>query len=265
MDSVNLLFDISISIVSHGQGALIANLLNDLARDEWHDGLSFEVIVTINIPEDERWLPLSPPFPLTVIRNEAAKGFGANHNSAFRVTRGRFFAVVNPDIRLANFHAGNLIAAFADPKAGVCGPKVLAPSGSLEDSARYFPTVLGLAKRRLSSRKGADYRPDEVMLPVDWLAGMFLLFLSQVYRTVGGFDERYFMYLEDVEISRHLNRCGFKSIWVGTTAVIHDASRASRRSLRHMRYHAMSALRYFLGRARVVPSAYRQSGTGSGA
>ncbi len=258
-------FDISLSIVSHGQGALIANLLNDLARDEWHDGLSFEVIVTINIPEDERWLPSSPAFPLTVIRNEAAKGFGANHNSAFRAAAGEFFAVVNPDIRLANFHAGSLIAAFADSEAGVCGPRVLAPDGDLEDSARHFPTVLRLAKRRLSSRNNADYRLDEAMLPVDWLAGMFLLFPSHIYRTIGGFDERYFMYLEDVEISRHLNRCGFKSIWVGTTAVIHDASRASRRSLRHMRYHAMSALRYFLGGARTVPSAYRQSGMGSGA
>lgn len=265
MSIPDLNFDISVSVVSHGQGALIANLLNDLARDEWHDGLSFEVIVTINIPEDERWLPSSPAFPLTVIRNEAAKGFGANHNSAFRAAKGSFFAVVNPDIRLVNFHAGSLIAAFADPEAGVCGPKVLAPGGGLEDSARHFPTVLRLAKRRLSSRNEADYRLDEAMLPVDWLAGMFLLFPSPIYRTIGGFDERYFMYLEDVEISRHLNRCGFKSIWVGTTAVIHDASRASRRNLRHIRYHVMSALRYFFGGERAVPSAYRQSGMGNGA
>ncbi|MFV0624658.1 glycosyltransferase [Sphingomonas sp. ac-8] len=241
---------ISLSVVSHSQGRLIASLLDDLAKSDWHGGSPFEVIVTINIPEDEAWLPSSPPFPLKVLRNARPKGFGANHNAAFRAARGAFFAVVNPDIRLADFRVADLLAALELPDAGVCGPVVLAPGGKLEDSARRFPTIAGLARRRLRRRQpeaaGSDYSPPAGVLPVDWLAGMFLLFPAPVYRAIGGFDERFFMYLEDVEISRFLRRRGLRTLWVGTTAVVHDASRASHRSLRHMRYHLVSAARYFL-------------------
>lgn len=240
----------SLSVVSHGQGALVANLLKDLANRQWHGGTSFEVIVTINLPEDERWLPHAPAFPLTVLRNPRPKGFGANHNAAFKESRGQYFAVVNPDIRLADFRLQPLVDALGTANAGLCGPLVLAPDGGVEDSARHFPSMMRLLRRRLSlgarTKHGPDYPPSATVQPVDWLGGMFLLFPARLFREIGGFDERFFMYLEDVEIARHLRQRGKRALWVGNTAVIHDASRASRRSLRHLRYHLSSAVRYFL-------------------
>lgn len=243
---------ISVSVVSHGQGALIANLLYDLAQPAWHGDFPFEVIVTINIPEDEAWLPTAPAFPLKVLRNAQPKGFGANHNQAFRAARGAFFAVVNPDIRLSDLRIAELVRALEQPGAGASGPVVLAPSGSIEDSARRFPTISRLVARRLTNgeRRGPDYPRSADVQPVDWLAGMFLLFPAAIYRAIGGFDERFFMYLEDVEISRLLRRRGRSTLLVGSTAVIHDASRASHRSLRHLRYHLASVVRYFLTPAR---------------
>jgi GT2 family glycosyltransferase len=235
---------LSLSIVSHGQGAIIANLLDDLSQPAWHSGMTFEVIVTLNIPEDERWLERPFPYSVVVVRNEKAKGFGANHNAAFRHARGSMFAVVNPDIRLAGFRIEALTSALKGQNAGVCGPLVVAPGGAIEDSARLFPTIARILARQRSRGHGPDYQPAPTPCSVDWLAGMFLLFPSAMYGEIGGFDERYFMYLEDVEICRHLRQRGRDILWVTSTAVVHDASRASRRSMRHLRWHVRSLVRY---------------------
>lgn len=242
--------EVSLSIVSHGQGALIVALLDDLARVRWNDGYLFEVIVTLNIPEDEDWLGGVLPFPLKIVRNPVAKGFGANHNAAFEVARGRYFAVVNPDIRLEDFHLSPLLAALQLPNAGVCGPLVTAPNGAIEDSARRFPTVSRLAWRKLARQRHPDYVPAKAPISVDWLAGMFLLFPSSVFRAIRGFDERYFMYMEDVEICRTLSCKGFDVLWVTATKVVHDASRASRRSMGHLRWHISSLLQYLFATPR---------------
>ncbi len=241
---------LSLSIVSHGQGLLVSNLLSDLRCSEWHAGISFEVILTLNVSEDEEWLEGPFPFPISVIRNEHPKGFGANHNAAFRNASGHLFAVVNPDVRLASFRAVDMINAVERDRVGVCGPLVKAPDGTVEDSARRFPTFALLVQRKLRRRPKSDYEPSAIPVQVDWLAGMFLLFSSNIYNDIGGFNEDYFMYLEDVEICRHLNQRGQKVLWVTSTAVIHDASRASRRSLRHLRWHVSSLFRYLIANPR---------------
>lgn len=235
---------LSLSIVSHGQGLLVSNLLDDLCCPAWHAGISFEVVITLNTPENEEWLEGPFPFPISVIRNQYPKGFGANHNAAFRNARGRMFAVVNPDVRLASFRVTDMIRALESDQAGVCGPLVKAPDGSVEDSARRFPTFASLIQRKLLRKRTPDYKPSTIPIQVDWLAGMFMLFSSETYEDIGGFDEDYFMYLEDVEICRHLNRRGQTALWVTSTAIIHDASRASRRSLQHLRWHVSSLVRY---------------------
>ena len=235
---------VSLSVVSHGQGSLITKLLDDICHPAWHGDVSFEVIITLNIPEDEQWVERTFPFPVIVIRNDQPKGFGTNHNAAFRRARGAVFAVVNPDIRLADFRLADLMPVLGQEKTGVCAPLVKAPDGSIEDSARRFPTIPRLALRRLRARHAPDYRPSTNPIAVDWLAGMFLLFPSTAYREVDGFDERYFMYLEDVEICRRLGQHNLAVLWVTSTAVIHDASRASHRSLQHLRWHIGSLARY---------------------
>ena len=87
----------SLSVVSHGQAALVAELLRDVQA---HVSGPIEVILTLNIPEA---LPFSAGdfnFPVRLITNEKPKGFGANHNQAFSASSGEYFVVLNPDIRL---------------------------------------------------------------------------------------------------------------------------------------------------------------------
>lgn len=234
---------VTLSIVSHGQGTLVAALLQDLLM---LDDVAFEVVLTLNIPEDEAFLAAGRSLDLRVVRNPTPKGFGANHNAAFALARGRCFAVVNPDIRARGLKLAPLVELL-DRGAGACAPVVRSGDGHVEDSVRRFPTFGRLASRFVLKRRRPDYTWGDAPLQVDWAAGMFVVFSASAFERVGGFDERFFMYLEDADICRRLRRKGLPTMLQPAVNVVHDAQRASHRSLRHLQWHMTSALRYLTG------------------
>ena len=228
-----------VSVVSHGQNRLVNQLLGDLARLQ---PANLDIIVTENIRDSE---PLNANgLRIDVVANATPKGFGANHNAAFERCTAPRFCVVNPDIRVTEDPFRALLSALDDKHVAVAGPQVRHPDGSIEDSARRFPTVVRLLRKLLPAREGPDYPVDQGPLEVDWVAGMFMGFRSDAFRAVSGFDERYFLYYEDVDICRRLKTAGYKTVYEPGVSVVHDARRASRRDLRLMRIHAASALRY---------------------
>lgn len=235
---------ITLSIVSHGQASLIHSLLADLGALPKQN---FEVLITVNLPEDE-FSYRGHPFPLRIIRNDTPKGFGANHNAAFGQTTTRWFAVVNPDIRIKTFDLRTLLSPFQNQSVAAVAPVVLSTDGDVEDSARRFPTLMQFAKRVLLRRRIRDYNVGPVPYVVDWVAGMFVVFRRDAYQNIGGFDDRrFFMYLEDADICRRLGKIGYSVMVNPNVQVIHLAQRASRRNLAHMRWHMVSALRYLTG------------------
>lgn len=237
---------LAISIVSHGQGALIRNLLQDL-QPLVRAGA--QVLLTLNLPEDESSFAGLEEGVL-VIRNPSPLGFGANHNQACSHTTRRWFAVLNPDIRCDPAVFGVLTAALAATGAGLVAPRVTAPDGRTEDSARRYPSVPRIASRVVRRLRGERLPPDYALegsgepVAVDWAAGMFLLFESARFRAVGGFDTRYFMYLEDADICRRLGTAGRRTLVIPAVSVVHDARRATGRSLRHLRWHLASMARF---------------------
>jgi N-acetylglucosaminyl-diphospho-decaprenol L-rhamnosyltransferase len=233
----------SFSIVSHKSEHHLKNLLRDLS-----DRLppQSEVILTINTPEDESYLDNAAALPLKIIRNPKQLGFGANHNQAFAISSGDKFIIVNPDVRMQSDPCFLLDKAF-DSGVGACAPSILSPSGIIEDSVRRFPTIVRLLKRVVLGIRRPDYIAPDNLSPVvvEWVAGMFIMFDSASFREVGGFDENYFMYLEDVDICRRLVAAGKKVLWVPSCSVVHDAQRASRNNWQHRRWHVRSLVRFF--------------------
>ena len=236
---------ITISVVSHGQIELVNQLLDDVAV-LCVPGLT--VVLTQNIPESGPAIPARWAHRLEVIRNEQPKGFGANHNAAFRRCTAPSFCVVNPDIRLAQDPFPALTAALEGETVAIAGPMVRDPSGVPEDSARKFPTAASLLRKLFATPTGPEYPVDNGPVAVDWVGGMFMAFRASAFKAVGGFDERYFLYYEDVDICRRLRGAGYSIIYDPTVSVVHDARRASRRNPRLMAIHASSALRYLLRR-----------------
>jgi GT2 family glycosyltransferase len=232
---------ISVSIVSHRQGAMASKLLGDLARCAG----AFEPILTHNVPESEPIGAQGSTKPAVVIRNAAPRGFGANHNAAFAQSKGEYFCVLNPDVRLPEDPFPALLAELRSASVGVATPLIVNPQGGVEDSARRFHTPLALLGKLLGRRVPLDYTGVNGAFSPDWVAGMFMLFRRDAFQRVGGFDERYFLYYEDIDICARLRLAGYDVRVAPSVRAIHDAQRRSHRDPRYLASHLRSALRYF--------------------
>ena len=233
---------ITVSVVSHGHGRMVAELLGDLA------GIPevTRIVLTLNIPEPMPAIPPSLQQKLTVIENSSPKGFAANHNTAFKHCKARYFCVLNPDIRLQKNPFPALMNALVARNAALVAPLVVNSSGIVEDSMRLFPTPLRLLKKALGLSRGSyAVRPGDAVIAADWVAGMCLLLHAETYRELGGFDEEYFLYYEDVDICARAWKRGMSVIACPSATVVHDAQRASHRSLKFLRWHISSMLRFF--------------------
>lgn len=105
------------------------------------------------------------------IDHASPKGFGANHNAAFRYCDSPYSCVENSDVRLVNEPFPALIACMDDPKAGLVAPRVIDAAGNWEDCARYFPAPSSLAARMFQLDDGCYPAVDEAPMTVDWVDG----------------------------------------------------------------------------------------------
>ncbi len=230
---------VCVSIVSHGHGTMVTRLIAGLLR--FHE--VGQIVLTLNVPEH---LALPEDLRIQVVENNAKKGFGANHNAAFQRCRCAFFCVVNPDIELSANPFPELLEALKLKGVVMAAPLVVSPAGLIEDSIRYFPRPLAIWSKFLFGSKGCypTEMGQENFFP-EWCAGMFMLFRSEGFAKLSGFDEAYFLYYEDVDICVRIWKRGMGLVACPKVSVVHDARRDSRRSLRHLRWHIASMLRFF--------------------
>ncbi len=225
---------LTLSVVSHGQAALCADLLADIAR--LRPPQLARIILTLNIPEDPPAWPDALPCPVEIVRNAAPLGFAENHNRAFAIARSAHFAVVNPDIRLEHDPFPALLDALADAAVGMAAPQVVEADGRIADHARALVTPWQVIKRRFVQTAAAPVR-------TDWIAGMFMVFRAEVFAKIGGFDQRFRLYCEDVDLCLRLQLAGLRLAVVDAARVTHLARRASRRSFKPLYWHVSSLLR----------------------
>jgi len=240
---------ISVSIGSHGHGDMVGRLVGQL--------LAFrevaQIILTLNVPES---VALPDDARLTVIGNVRPKGFGANHNAAFVHCTQTFYCPLNPDIEFDRNPFPVLFAALGDQRVALVAPLVKSPDGKIEDSMRRFPTLVSLLVKALGGSDGRYVvREGQANFASEWVAGMFMLFRSRDFHDLGGFDERFFLYYEDVDICARVWQKGMKILACPKVSVIHDARRDSRRSLRHLRWHLGSMVRFLWKHRGRLPKA----------
>lgn len=223
---------ITVSIVSHGQLALIEPLLDQLAR--YSNAVVAKVVLTINVPEPDILAGRTWAFPVERIENRTPMGFGANHNQAFTRCTTPWFLVLNPDIRLDSDVLTPLLAQAA-PTSGLLTPRILEPGKSVPEQHRATITP----REILTRRKAGYVRPQ---VPA-WIPGLFMLFRSEAYAAIDGFDERFFMYGEDFDICARIQLAGWR-LQVGEDLVArHDAQRASHAKAKHLYWHVTSLLK----------------------
>ncbi|MBP2698928.1 glycosyltransferase family 2 protein [Vibrio parahaemolyticus] len=221
------------------------DLLCDLNHLDFSDFSSVEVVLILNIPENEDYIN-HLNLKVKVIRNATPFGFGKNNNIAFKSTNSDYFSILNPDLRIPHsFQFSKLIDI--EPN-GAIAPKVLNSNGIVEDSCRKYPSVMNIFKRHILKVKRPNYLVDNNKnIDVDWVAGMFILFNSLNYSKLNGFNEKYFMYLEDADICRRFNQNGLKVVYTTEQYVIHDARRQSLKSFSHFKWHLKSMFLFLFG------------------
>jgi N-acetylglucosaminyl-diphospho-decaprenol L-rhamnosyltransferase len=235
---------ISISIVSHAQNALVNQLLKSLTEVETE--LAFEILVTENLRDDIQINEEVPGSSLRILRNRSPQGFAKNQNAALQQARGDFSCVLNPDTRWVEPLFTRLRYLIESEIADVVAPLVVDEQDNLQDSFRDLPTPLSLLRRRLGKHTGtpSPFVLGEINYP-DWIAGIFLLMRTETYRQLGGFDERFHLYFEDVDICSRARLAGLVLAVDTGCRIVHEARRASKRSPRHFYWHLVSAGRFF--------------------
>jgi N-acetylglucosaminyl-diphospho-decaprenol L-rhamnosyltransferase len=197
--------------------------------------------------------PPRVPAGVRVLWNEERLGFGASINRGIAATEADFVAVSNPDTRTAP-DALQVLSDFAEarPRCGIAGPQMSYSDGSWQPTRRRFPTVSGTLVRRTPLRllfpplehQRAHYQLDDrptEPVEADWLLGAFLLLRREMIEELGGFDEGFHLYGEDIDLAYRAAKAGWARWYVPASHVTHDYAAAidrsfiNRRTLWHLR------------------------------
>jgi N-acetylglucosaminyl-diphospho-decaprenol L-rhamnosyltransferase len=233
----------SLSIVSHGDVNKLHHLLNSIQYHE--ESLSLEIILTDNLGNDLPGFDASAWESFTTLRNKEPLGFAHNHNQAFQIARGKYFCILNPDIIFTEPIFSALIEHL-EKNPAIISPLIVDEKNTLQDSFRKFPTPLAILKRKLPAYSFSPLAPDITgIIHPDWIAGMFMLMRSENYKKLEGFDERYHLYFEDVDLCARARYLGLLPLVDTNLHIQHDAQRSSRKNFRYLLWHIQSAVRFF--------------------
>ena len=209
---------ISAVVVSHGSARELVKSLPALRPQV------DELVVIANCPG-------SVPPGVEAVENEFPLGFAANLNKGFALTTGDALLAVNPDAAPEPGAVAALAALMASrPRCGVAGPQMIYPDGRPQPSRRRFPTVTGTIVRRTPLRKVVHqrrhYHLDEPQpgspVETDWMLGGFLLLRRSMLDELGGFDEGFRLYGEDIDLQYRAMRAGWERWYVPEAVVRHD-------------------------------------------
>ncbi len=196
-----------------------------------------------------------------LLRTGANLGYGTAVNRAVTEIgpEADFFVVANPDVQWGPRSIDILLeAAGRWPRAGALGPLIRDPDGSVYPSARHLPSLIRGGMHAVvgplwkSNPWTAEYRqerqePSERM--VGWLSGSCLLLRRAAFDEVAGFDERYFMYMEDVDLGDRLGRAGWQNVYVPSAEILHDKGHSTGRDpARNLAAHHRSTYTFLADR-----------------
>lgn len=251
--------DVSIIIVSWNVRGYLSRCLDSIFR--FTRDVSYEVIVVDNASHDGSPGMVATAFPkVRLIKNNSNAGFAAANNIGLREARGRFILFLNPDTELGN-NAPKKMAAFMDshPDASAIGCRLIYPDGSLQHSTRHFPSAFTdlMAKMYLEwifPRSGIfNYYHmglwgHDSLREVDVPYGACLLVRKEVLDSLGGMDEQFFMYYDEIDLCYRIKKGGGKIYFVPDITVMHHANKSSEQAGPGMTaaWKVRSKLKFFL-------------------
>lgn len=236
--------DVTISIVSHNQDQILVELLNDLIKCKHHIN---KVIVTLNVLSKYNTNYELYPYEIAVIENDKEKGFSSNHNNAFKLCTSKYYCILNPDIRIYDNPFQSLNNILDNNNVAIVSPTALNSKGEIDDNARVFPTPFGLIQKLTGINDGRiKYPSGKRIIYPDWVAGMFIHTKTSTFSSLNGFNEKYYLYYEDVDLCLRARKKGFKIAIITNCYVVHEGQRKSHNSFKYFFWHSMSLIRFFI-------------------
>lgn len=221
------------------------------------DSACLEKFFVIDNSPDDRWRILEKESEIVRYIHNENLGYGASHNLAIKeaIEEGSVYhAVLNPDLKFA----ANVLPVLSDfmdlhEEVGHVMPKIVNEKGETQFLCKLIPTPFDLIFKRFLPRKIAEklsykfqlkFADYEKEMDVPYLSGCFMFFRTEVLKKVGGFDERFFMYPEDIDITRRIHR-NWRTVYYPNIFVQHLHAAESYRNKKMLKIHIQNMCKYF--------------------
>lgn len=240
---------VSIIIVNYNTPNLVRALIDSIK--EFTRQIDYEIIVFNNgcRPNGKFGIVGKNVF-VRIIDSEENLGFAKASNAAVAASENPFLLFANSDCRIDSNVIPRLVKFLNEnPEAAACAPRTVSPDGQTHSPIRRFPTHTNIqSSRGAFIQRGDDYTlpADDSRKPVEAMAATFMLVRSELFKEVGGFDERFFMFVEDTDLCRRFHNLG-KTVWyLGDICVHHIWGASTKQHRLRMKYHHhLSIWKYF--------------------
>ena len=256
--------DLSIVIVSWNVATLLAECLESIFNNAFvqsrpaEDPIRLEVIAVDSASEDDTVTMIQRRFPqVHLLPQESNVGYTRGNNIGLAAAEGRHILLLNPDTVVLGNALGEMVHYLDEhPDVGIVGPFTLNTDGTQQSTRRRFPTVKlayfestwlqPFAPRRMLDQYYMNDVPRSGTMNVDWVQGSALMLRRQVYEEIGGLDERYTMFSEELDFCKRAKDAGWRVVFLGTAQIIHHGGKSTEQvaANKHI-YFQESKLRYF--------------------
>lgn len=243
---------VSISVVTYNSGRHIGGLLSSLI--EHTKGVDYHIYVVDNGSTDNTLeiIQQKEYNQVTLIKNEKNLGYGSGHNKAIEVSQSQYHLIINPDVKINEDVVSKLVGYLDDNQdIGLVTPKILHPDGQLQVLPKKDPKFIYLLARRINLPFLRKFRHEYEMLDkdadstfdIEFSTGAFMFLRKTLLKKVGGFDERYFMYFEDADLTREIRQYA-RVVYNPDYVVYHEWERGGSKQLKLLLIQIGSMIKY---------------------
>lgn len=235
------MIDLSIVIVSWNVSTLLAKCLASVfsSLNTVPDAPQTEVIVVDSASADDTIAMVQARYPqVRLLPQTENLGFTRCNNIGLAAASGRYLLLLNPDTEIVGSALAQMVSFLdANPDVGILGPHTLNTDGTTQPTRRRFPSVplaffestwlQPFAPRSMLDRYYVVGPPDDAVLDVDWVQGSALMARRTVYEQIGGLDEGFVMFSEELDWCRRAKSAGWRVIYFGSAQIVHHGGKST--------------------------------------
>lgn len=251
------MYEFSISVVTYNNEKEILSLLESIYK--FTSNICFKIFVIDNNSDDNTVNLVEKNYPeVEVVRLKKNIGFGKAHNLVLEKIESEFHLIINPDVIITSKLNNTLISYLKKhDEVVIVTPKILNPDGSVQSLPKKDPKLIYMLAGKLEKysnffskirKKYTMYNKEltaKKPFCIDFCTGCFMMIRTKIFKKLKGFDDRFFMYLEDADLSRRARKYG-KIVFLPTEKVVHFWHRESSRKLKFFFIHLKSTIKYLV-------------------